>query len=170
MSSDLPFRIIQGLIFITFVANRAYYNRKYPPLEDETLDKHEQGKSTRRANLLSLVAMAALTIYLINPRWMSWASIPLSDPLRWSGVIIAMGGFALLQWSQASLGKNWSDQPRIIQGQTLVVDGPYRWIPASNLKCLHNDLRIQPVNYRQLVYRWAVDCGHSHRYSSENQI
>jgi protein-S-isoprenylcysteine O-methyltransferase Ste14 len=128
LSSDLYFRIIQGLIFIVFVANRAYYNRRYPPLEDETLEKQERGLVNQLSNLLSLVALISLVLYLIKPDWMSWASLPMPVPLRWAGVLIAFGGFALLQWSQGALGRNWSDQPRITEGQTFVIEGPYRWV------------------------------------------
>jgi protein-S-isoprenylcysteine O-methyltransferase Ste14 len=44
------------------------------------------------------------------------------------GIGIAIVGFALLQWAQNSLGKNWSDTPRMIKEQALVTSGPYRWI------------------------------------------
>jgi protein-S-isoprenylcysteine O-methyltransferase Ste14 len=37
-------------------------------------------------------------------------------------------GFGLLQWSHSALGKNWSDQPRILAGQKLISEGPYRWV------------------------------------------
>jgi protein-S-isoprenylcysteine O-methyltransferase Ste14 len=39
-----------------------------------------------------------------------------------------LAGFVLLQWSQVSLGANWSDIPRFLEGQDLVTRGPYRWI------------------------------------------
>ena len=41
---------------------------------------------------------------------------------------MALAGFVLLQWSQQTLGKNWSDDPRLVEGQQLIVSGPYRWI------------------------------------------
>jgi len=44
------------------------------------------------------------------------------------GLGMALAGFALLRWSHQALGKNWSDRPRITQGQQLVSEGPYRRI------------------------------------------
>jgi protein-S-isoprenylcysteine O-methyltransferase Ste14 len=41
---------------------------------------------------------------------------------------IAILGFALLQWAQVTLGKSWSDTPRMMKEQTLVTEGPYRYI------------------------------------------
>jgi protein-S-isoprenylcysteine O-methyltransferase Ste14 len=48
--------------------------------------------------------------------------------LRWLGVAIALGGFVLLHWSQQTLGKNWSDAPKLLKDQKLVITGPYRWM------------------------------------------
>ena len=44
------------------------------------------------------------------------------------GMLVAVAGFVLLQWSHRALGRNWSDQPRITQSQTLTIGGPYRWV------------------------------------------
>ncbi|RPI28548.1 MAG: isoprenylcysteine carboxylmethyltransferase family protein [Chloroflexota bacterium] len=128
MTSELTFRIIQALIIIVFIAHRGYYTRKYPSLEEETLEKQESSLSTRAANLLSAAALLALLVYLVNPRWLAWSAWPAADWMRWLGVIVALVGFALLQWSHAALGRNWSDQPRITATQKLVDHGPYRWI------------------------------------------
>ena len=48
--------------------------------------------------------------------------------MRWSGVGIALAGFALLQWAQNTLGKNWSDTPRMIKEQSLITSGPYHFV------------------------------------------
>jgi protein-S-isoprenylcysteine O-methyltransferase Ste14 len=59
---------------------------------------------------------------------MTWAAVPFPAWLRWTGVGIAVVGFILLQWAQNTLGKNWSDTPRLMKDQALITDGPYRWI------------------------------------------
>jgi protein-S-isoprenylcysteine O-methyltransferase Ste14 len=59
---------------------------------------------------------------------MRWADLPFPAWLRWTGVGIALVGFMLLQWSQNTLGKNWSDTPRLLKEQSLVTSGPYRWV------------------------------------------
>ncbi len=128
MAEDGVFRLIQALVFIAFIANRAYYNRKYPPAEEDTIEKQSEGTLTKIANSLSLVALILLLVYLIVPKYLSWASLPLPTWVRWIGVFLTLDGFALLYWSHAALGKNWSDQPRISQDQRFVSNGPYRWV------------------------------------------
>jgi protein-S-isoprenylcysteine O-methyltransferase Ste14 len=59
---------------------------------------------------------------------MRWADLPFPVWLRWTGVALTLLGFALLQWSQNTLGKNWSDRPRLLKEQSLVTNGPYRYV------------------------------------------
>ena len=128
MTSEGFFRLPQALIFIAFVLHRAYYNRKYLPSEEDTVEEQASGGAGLISNLLALLALTNLVLYVINPEWMAWAALPFPDWLRTLGVLVAVAGFALLQWSHQALGRNWSDQPRITQSQTLTISGPYRWI------------------------------------------
>ncbi|MBC8503809.1 MAG: isoprenylcysteine carboxylmethyltransferase family protein [Anaerolineales bacterium] len=128
MSSDALFRIIQSFVFVAFIANRAYYNRKFPPAEEDTIEKQSETTLTKIANYFSILALISLLIYLIVPRYLIWASLPLPTWVRWVGVLLALDGFALLFWSHAALGENWSDQPRITTEQKFISEGPYRWI------------------------------------------
>jgi len=80
------------------------------------------------AGMLGLTGFIAVLAYAINPTWLSWASLPFPGWLRWTGVGIALLGFALLQWAQNTLGKNWSDTPRMIKEQALITSGPYQFI------------------------------------------
>ncbi len=128
MSSKGLFRLLQALIFVGFVVHRAYYTRKYPPDPDATVEVQSESGMGRLANLLALPAFVGLALYIFYPRWMAWSALPLPVWARWAGVLLAALGFALLQWSHMALGRNWSDQPRITESQTLVTNGPYRWI------------------------------------------
>ena len=128
MTSEGLLRIVQALVFVAFVLHRAYYNRKYPPAEKETVEEQARGGPGRIAHLLALPALVSLALFLIYPKWMAWSAIPLANWIRWAGVLVAVLGFALLQWSHQALGQNWSDQPRITLTQSLVTSGPYRWI------------------------------------------
>lgn len=128
MTEPLVFRVLTALLLIAFVAHRAYYTRKFPPPESDTLEKLQPGTAARVASVLSLVALAATAIYVVSPGWLAWASLPLPLWFRWLGVGVALGGFALLEGSHRALGHEWSDQPRLTQSQRLVQSGPYRWI------------------------------------------
>jgi protein-S-isoprenylcysteine O-methyltransferase Ste14 len=122
------FRLILALTLAVFVVHRGYYSRKLPPDPETTVRQQQAGVATRVASLLGIAALLSTLVYCLAPEWMAWASLPLPSWLRWAGVGLALGGFTLLQWSQETLGRNWSDTPRLIAQQTLVTDGPYRWI------------------------------------------
>lgn len=127
METETLFRIgVPGLI-LAFAFHRGYYVQKYGR-EKDTLKKREEGWTSRIAGLLGLVGFIAVLGYAIQPDWLAWAALPLPLWPRWAGVGIALLGFALLQWAQNTLGKSWSDTPRMIQGQALVTSGPYQFI------------------------------------------
>lgn len=127
MHTETIFRIILPLLMVTFVAHRGYYVRKHGK-EQNTLKKRDEGTVTKLAGLLGVIGFISVLAYVIKPNWLSWASLSLPLWLRWAGVGIALFGFALLQWAQNTLGKNWSDTPRMIKEQTLITSGPYRSI------------------------------------------
>ena len=127
MNLETIFRIILPVLLITFVAHRGYYVRKHGK-EENTLKKREEGPATKLAGILGVMGFISILVYVINPNWLSWASLSLPLGLRWAGVGTAILGFALLQWAQATLGNNWSDTPRMIKEQALITSGPYQSI------------------------------------------
>src|SRR5688572_5407478 len=127
MEADIFFRILSPLLIIAFVVHRGYYVRKHGNKEN-TLKKREEGWASKVAGLLGLVGFIAFIAYAINPNWLSWAALPFPLWLRWTGIGSALLGFVLLQWAQNTLGKNWSDTPRMIKEQALVTSGPYQFI------------------------------------------
>jgi len=128
MGTETLFRIILPLLLITFIVHRAYYTNKHKEVESTTLKKRAEGQATKLAGILSLIGFVTLIAYVINPNWLAWASLPFPLWLRWTGVGVALLGFALLQWAQNILGKNWSDTPRMFKEQSLVTSGPYQFI------------------------------------------
>ena len=127
MQTQTIFRILLPILIITFAMHRGYYVRKHGQ-EENTLKKREEGLASRIAGILGMLGFVAILIYAINPGWLSWASLPFPIWLRWTGVILTLLGFVLLQWAQNTLGKNWSDTPRMIQEQSLITSGPYQFI------------------------------------------
>lgn len=128
METETIFRIILPVLIVLFVLHRGYYVSRHSKPENETLKKREEGVASQIAAFLSLIGFVAVIAYTANPDWMAWASLPLPTWIRWAGVGIALLGFALLQWSQNTLGKNWSDMPRMLKEQSLVTSGPYQFI------------------------------------------
>ena len=128
MASETIFRILLPLLIIGFAAHRGYYVKFHSKPEDATLRKREEGIVSKIAGVLGIIGFLSAIAYAINPDWVEFASLPLPIWLRWLGVGIALIGFALLQWSQSTLGKSWSDTPRMMKEQALITSGPYRII------------------------------------------
>jgi protein-S-isoprenylcysteine O-methyltransferase Ste14 len=124
---ETAFRIILPALIIAFALHRGYYVRKHGE-ERNTLKKREEGLASKIAGILGLLGFVAILVNAIQPGWLSWASLVLPLWLRWTGVGMALLGFALLQWAQTTLGKSWSDTPRMIREQALITSGPYQFI------------------------------------------
>jgi protein-S-isoprenylcysteine O-methyltransferase Ste14 len=122
------FRVIVIALLIGFVAHRGFYTRKVEHSAEAVLEQPRLGIASQIAGLLAILALLATITYVIIPAWMSWSALPFPVWSRWLGVAVALGGFALLQWSQQSLGMNWSDAPKLLEGQEMIASGPYRWI------------------------------------------
>jgi protein-S-isoprenylcysteine O-methyltransferase Ste14 len=128
MQNETIFRIILPVLIVAFIAHRGYYTKKAARPQSATLKKREEGFVTKLAGILSLIGFVALIAYVINPQWLAWASLPLPLWLRWLGVGIALTGFAVLQWAQVTLGRSWSDTPRMMKEQALITSGPYQFV------------------------------------------
>ena len=128
VENDLIFRVLLGIIIVSFVSHRAYYTRKYQVDSEDTSSPPESETALRIASILAVLGLVGTILYIFKPAWMAWSSIQLSDWMRWLGVVIALSGFGLLQWSQNTLGENWSDNPRLMNRHQMVVSGPYQWV------------------------------------------
>ncbi len=90
---------------------------------------NEEGEFDRRTtrylgyayfiSLLALLAAWVLNALRIGrlPEWVGWV-----------GVVVALGGLLMRTWANRVLGRFYTRTLRVAQGQTIVQDGPYRWI------------------------------------------
>lgn len=124
----IVFRFIVAALLVGFVLHRGFYTRAVRHPAATVRERPVPGLAARFAPILALPALLATGIYVFAPARMAFAALPVPNALRWLGVAVALGGFALLQWAQHSLGRNWSDEPRLVERQVLVVGGPYRWV------------------------------------------
>jgi protein-S-isoprenylcysteine O-methyltransferase Ste14 len=125
---DDMFRVLLALLIGGFVAHRGYYSRKLAPPPGATVVERKESAAEKVLGLLALSALLSTAAYCLRPARMAWAGLPLPRPVRWLGVGTAAAGFALLQRSQQTLARNWSDTPRIMADQKLVTEGPYRHV------------------------------------------
>jgi protein-S-isoprenylcysteine O-methyltransferase Ste14 len=122
------FRIILPTLIIAFALHRGYYVKSHSQPKDVTLKERQEGLASKIGGLLGLIGFLSIIIFVIDPNWLAFAHISLPLWSRWAGVVLALTGFALLQWAQVTLGKSWSDTPRMMKGQTLIISGPYQFI------------------------------------------
>lgn len=115
-------------IILAFAIHRGYYVRSHSQPEAATLKKREEGLTSKISGLLGLLGFLCMIVFLINPGWLAFANLLFPLWLRWVGFGVALAGFILLQWAQVTLGKSWSDTPRMMQEQTLITRGPYGFI------------------------------------------
>jgi len=128
MPAELSFRLLVAAVLAAFVGHRAYYTRRLQRGRAADHRRAQDAPESRLSVLAGLIAFASTLMYLLRPDWIQWARFQLPAWLRGIGLIVALGGFTLLQWSQAALGSNWSDEPRLLAGQGMVAHGAYQWI------------------------------------------
>ena len=128
MEIETIFRIILPVLLIAFAAHRGFYVRNHSKPEEATLKKREEGLASKISGVLGLIGFISVIAFVMNPDWLAFASLSFPVWLRWAGVGLALAGFALLQWAQVTLGKSWSDTPRMMKEQALITSGPYQFI------------------------------------------
>lgn len=122
------FRNILPALIIAFAMHRGYYAKNHSKPDDATVKQREEGLASKVSGVLGLIGLISVIVFIINPGWLAFASLSLPVWLRWAGVALALAGFALLQWAQVTLGKSWSDTPRMMKEQALATSGPYQYI------------------------------------------
>lgn len=128
MPTETIFRILLPALIIAFVAHRGYYVKYQSRPEDDTVKQRQEGMLSKIAGLLGMLGFISMLLYVVNPAWLSFASLSFPAWLRWTGVGFALLGFALLQWAQITLADSWSDAPRMMKEQILITEGPYQFI------------------------------------------
>jgi protein-S-isoprenylcysteine O-methyltransferase Ste14 len=114
MDTDLLFRIILGILFVTTIANI------------ELIQDRDNPRHIALPSLTLTLVNVAIIAHLINPDWLTWSTLPFPDWLSWLGVVRGILGVALLWWTHRTLGSNFFGGVKLRRGHALVIDGPYR--------------------------------------------
>jgi len=125
---ETALRILLPALIIVFALHRGYYVKNHSKSEEATLKKREEGLASKISGVLGAIGLISTIAFVIDPTWLAFASLSFPIWLRWAGVAFALAGFALLQWAQVTLGKSWSDTPRMMKEQALITSGPYQFI------------------------------------------
>lgn len=129
MQQENVFRIILILGFAVVFPIGLYHRLKAHMVSKEKLNRGVEGifiLTTLRP--IALVGVMGLIAYVINPTWMSWASVGLPIWVRWFGVALGMIAVVLLIVVFRNLGTNLTDTVVTRARHTLVTSGPYRWV------------------------------------------
>jgi protein-S-isoprenylcysteine O-methyltransferase Ste14 len=124
---DTLFHLGFILVFLGFTVIRAYFHKKAQ--ENRGPAEYKEGKlHTALRLVIGIPFMLSLLVYMIQPGWFTWASLPLPPWARWIGLILGIASLPLILWVQIALGSNFATTLLVRQEHTLVTQGPYRWV------------------------------------------
>jgi protein-S-isoprenylcysteine O-methyltransferase Ste14 len=128
MPNENPYRIALVVVIVLTMAVTVYH-RLRAAKSGEKISHREEGYV-----FATVLRLAGLTLwistfgYLIFPAYFQWASMPLPDWLRWTGVVTGALCWLLMYWTLSSLGTNLTDTVVTRVEAKLVTHGPYRWV------------------------------------------
>jgi protein-S-isoprenylcysteine O-methyltransferase Ste14 len=123
------FRILAGLTMLTAMSISGYFRSK--------ADKETGEKVSRKVDgtvLMTVIRIGGLLLwlsplaYLINPQWMSWSKLGVSESLRWVGVGVGLLSVFGFYWLFSSIGSGITPTSATRKEHKLSTSGPYRWI------------------------------------------
>jgi protein-S-isoprenylcysteine O-methyltransferase Ste14 len=128
MNNETVYQLVAIALLGASMSISIYY-RSRAMRSGEKISSLEEGKLILNLRRIFGLALWLSTLaYLINPRWMAWASLPLPAWLRWSGAALMALCVPLVYWVFSSLGKNVTQTVAIRREHSLVTSGPYRWV------------------------------------------
>jgi protein-S-isoprenylcysteine O-methyltransferase Ste14 len=128
MNNESIYQFVAIVLLLPTLSISIYF-RSQARRSGEKISSLEEGPiilNLRR--VFGLVLWLSIFAYLINPRWMAWASLPLPAWARWSGAALMALCVPLVYWVFSSLGKNVTPTVAIRSQHSLVTSGPYRWV------------------------------------------
>lgn len=128
MNNETIFHILAVAVILAGLSISIYYRRQANQQGDEISLAEEGSLILNLRRIFGLALWLSTFIYLINPGWMAWASLPLPSWLRWTGATLLVASLPLVYWVFSSLGKNVTPTVVTRQEHQLVTHGPYRWV------------------------------------------
>lgn len=128
MFGELTFRSGLVVLSILLASIRFYYGRLSIRTDAPVVLRRAGGIRTVLVWLFGGSAAAASALWVVMPAWLEWAALPLPAVLRWVGIGLGGVTVVLFYWVHRALGNNWAMPGEIKEQQTLVTEGPYRWV------------------------------------------
>ena len=102
--------------------------------------------------LLLGASLVGILVYSINPRLMKWSALLLPFWMRWFGFFLGLAALIIFFRVLQSLGQNFSTTLTINKDQTLVTQGPYRWVRHP----MYTSFVLLWVGYFFLSTNWFI--------------
>ena len=123
------FRILAGLILITGMGISGHFRRKADRKTGEKVSRKADGTAMMTIiRIAGLILWFSPIVYLLNPTWMAWSKIGLSEWMRWLGVGIGILCTLGIYWLFSSIGSGITPTSATREEHKLVTSGPYRWV------------------------------------------
>jgi len=127
--NETIFRILAAVILFTGIGISSYFRRKADRDTGEKVSRKVDGNAMMTIiKVGGLILWLSPLVYLINPAWMAWSSIGLSDWVRWLGVGVGILCAFGIYWLFSSIGSGITPTSATRKQHTLVTSGPYRWV------------------------------------------
>lgn len=128
MDTNLLFRLIFALVFVTSLAISGYHRRKARATSG-TIRRTDEGKVALLLRLLlTLPLLIAIVLHIFAPQWFAWSYFSVPGWLRWIAAGIALLCVLLLWWVLRNIRGNISETVLTKKNHQLVTSGPYRWV------------------------------------------
>jgi protein-S-isoprenylcysteine O-methyltransferase Ste14 len=128
MPHEAPYRIALVVILCLTGAIGGFHRWQAAKSGEKISHKAEGYLFAALLRMVALVLWLSVLAYLISPRLISFAAMPLPAWLRWCGGGGGLLGACLMLWTMSTLGKNLTDTVVVRKEATLVTHGPYRWV------------------------------------------
>lgn len=123
------FRILAALVLFTGIGISSYFRRKADKDSGEKISRKVDGTPMMVAiRIGGLMLWFSPLAYLINPQWMAWSKLGLSEWVRWLGVGIGVLCVFGIYWLFSSIGSGITPTSATRTEHKLVTNGIYRYI------------------------------------------
>ena len=123
------FRILAAVILVTGMSISMYYRSKADREAGEKLSRKADGNAMMTIiRIGGLILWLSPFVYLINPNWMAWSKVGLSDSVRWAGAVMGILCVLGIYWLFSSIGTGITPVSATRKEHKLVTNGIYHYI------------------------------------------
>jgi len=79
-------------------------------------------------SLIAFSLVPPAMLYVVHPKWITWSLLPISEWIRWLGLIVGVMIMLVVRWVLHTLGCNVSETVLTKLHHQLITTGPYRWV------------------------------------------